>query len=148
MDKNFYKKDEDLSSKKFVPTSIYPQVDFSFKEVVDPDRHPSDRLFVYELRTLLRVKHEGVWYGWKFFDSGIVPTQASQEMADSLISHALTRFHTNIYLAQLFGRVDLKLMIPNMKGEMVPVFERLMDQRDEKERLKEVFRLPFQPAIA
>lgn len=139
MDKNFYKKDEELASKKFVPTPIYPQVDFSFKEMVDPDRHPSDRLFVYELRTLLRVKHEGVWYGWKFFDRGIVPAQASQEMADSLISHALTRFHTNIYLAQLFGKVDQNLH--DRFGK--PVFEPLSDQREEKERLKEVFRLPF-----
>lgn len=143
MDKNFYKKDEELSSKKFVPTPIYPQVDFSFKEMIDPDRHPSDRLFVYELRTLLRVKHEGVWYGKKIVDTGIVPVQATHEMADQLISHALTRFHTNIYLAQLFAKVSPDLMREGPNGRGEHVYEPLADQREEKERLKEVFRLPF-----
>lgn len=140
MEKNFHEEDKkfhsDPESKKFVPTPIYPSVHFSFNEMeIRMSSSPREKVLAYELRTMLRVKHEGVWYGWKIMDTGIVPL----DRANDTISYALTRFHTNIYLAQLYGKVDPSLC----DGQGKPVFKPLADQREEKERLKELFRLPF-----
>lgn len=141
MSKNFHKNDKNFytapDGKKAMPTPFYPEVKFSFNEVADHEREPHNRLFVYEIHSVLRVKHEDVWYGQKFLDTGVVPVQVSKEVANQLISHALTRFHTNIYLAQLFGRVD-----PSLRDRFGGlIFIPLSDQRNERERLKEVFRL-------
>lgn len=69
--------------------------------------------------TILRRKYRGVWYKWVF----IVDT--------GMLSKSLSDISRNVYLAILFGKMDIKLV----DGWGKPIFERDTLQISEEKRL-------------
>ena len=78
------------------------------------------------LETNLRKKFRKKWYLWHFYRKAYVPEGKTDYTA------ALSGFTRDIYLCQMFGKIDTKLTYQNGK----PIFELDIDQeRTEKERL-------------
>lgn len=84
------------------------------------------------LETYLRKKHKGTWYLWKFFRSAYVPEGATD------FSPAISSFCRDIYMAQMYGKIDPKLKYrPTLEfpeGELIFPLSSNQDQT-EKERL-------------
>lgn len=76
------------------------------------------------LQTFLRKKHRGKWYLWEFVRNAYVPEGNNDFTA------AISSFSRDIYLTQMFGKVDLKLTV-----EGQPLFKLDFNQQSEEERL-------------
>lgn len=78
------------------------------------------------LETNLRKKHRKKWYLWHFYRKAYVPEGSTDYTA------ALSGFTRDIYLCQMFGKIDPKATY--MNGDLV--FKLDIDQEQtEKERL-------------
>jgi len=82
-----------------------------------------------KLNTFVRIKYRKKWYLREFTRNAYVPQGVN------IFTAAISSFNRDIYMAQLFWKVETKLK--NSAGELVyPLDE---DQREETERLKPIF---------
>lgn len=84
------------------------------------------------LETYLRKKHRGVWYLWKFYRRAYAPEGTED------FSGAISGFCRDIYMAQMFGKIDPKMRYrPTTEfpeGELIFPLSSNQDQT-EKERM-------------
>lgn len=81
-----------------------------------------------EMLTYVRKKHRGKYYLSKHYRSAYVPKGQNDFTA------AVSSFSRDIYLFQIFGKINPKLR--NSKG--YPVYLLDEEQKDEKERMKPI----------
>ena len=77
------------------------------------------------LETTLRKKHRGKWYLWYFNRNAYVPNGNNDFTA------AVSSFNRDIYLAQMFGKIQSHLEVGGEK-----CFPLDINQQSEEDRLK------------
>lgn len=102
--------------------AIYPAINIWYR--------PDGRVMTIE--SYLRKKHtDGIWYLQRFYREFTNEPSALKNMELTFVG----RFNYEVYLAILFGVVDLNLTLMVRNGSQEPAFIKDDDQRDEAERL-------------
>ena len=83
-----------------------------------------------KLQTTLRKKHRGKYYYWQFVRNAYVPA------GNNNFTPAISSFNRDIYLCQMFGKVDTKVTYKD-GTKVYPLCE---NQVDEKERMDPIRR--------
>jgi hypothetical protein len=96
------------------PKHIYP--------IINCERSENTLL----LNTTLRKKHRGKYYLWEFERRAFVPDGNNDYTA------AISSFNRDIYLCQMFGNIDTKLIYK----DGTKIFQLDINQQSEEERLK------------
>lgn len=107
-------------SQKYKNWPLYPKITMSV------GMRTSDMAHIYSC-TLLRKKHRGKWYFWPVSYSW----EGSKETLSEAKDYVWRVMMSNIYMAQLFGKVDPKLK--DHAGEKI--FEKDSYQISEFERM-------------
>ncbi len=78
------------------------------------------------LETVLRKKHRGKWYLWRFYRNAYVKEGTQDQSA------AITGFMRDIYMAMLYGKIDTKLEYQDGSK----IYKLDDNQMDEKLRMR------------
>lgn len=78
------------------------------------------------LETVLRKKHRGKWYLWRFYRNAYVKEGTQNQSA------AMTGFMRDIYMAMLYGKIDTKLKYKDGSK----IYKLDDNQMDEKLRMR------------
>lgn len=110
--------------------AIYPNIDFRYWR----ETEHSKQLHLHA-STFLRKKHEGKWYLTFFVERAEIRCDDSAQERDAVAAF-LSRLHKKVYNFSIVGVIQADLLLhpyPDFAHEIDS------DQREEEERLREVF---------